>query len=132
MIKVVLDTNVIISGLNFPTSKPAKILKLAAFGIIKNYTSRHILNETDDILRKKFRWGNPECDSAKIWLGLVSKKVNPSKHINVISHQADNRILECAVAGRVEYIITGDKHILDIKKFYGIKIVTPQAFLEFI
>lgn len=132
MIKVVFDTNLIISGLNFPAGKPAKVLNLAVFGLIKNCTSKYILNETTEILQKKFYWKKAECDSAKLLLELISKTVRPKQSLRVISHRADNRILECVLAGRAKYIITGDKHLLDIKNFRGTKIVTPQAFWEII
>jgi putative PIN family toxin of toxin-antitoxin system len=92
MLRVVLDTNVIVSGLNFPTSNPAKILLLAASGEVANFTSRHIVNETRRILVDKFFWTHQEVEAAEVWLKTCSKSVDPKNRIAVIVDDPDNRI----------------------------------------
>lgn len=92
MLKVVLDTNVIVSGLNFPTSIPAKILLLVASGEVANFTSRHIVNETRRILMDKFSWKHERVEAAEVWLKTFSKSVNPQRHISVIVDDPDNRM----------------------------------------
>jgi hypothetical protein len=129
MLRVVLDTNVIVSGLNFPTSNPAKILLLAASGEVANFTSRHIVNETRRILIDKFFWTSVEVEAAEGWLKAFSKSVAPKNRISVIVDDPDNRILECAVEGRADFIISGDHHLTDLKDYQGIKIVAPSTFL---
>jgi predicted nucleic acid-binding protein len=47
-----------------------------------------------------------------------------------IKYPADDRILECAVEGEVDYLVSGNKHLLDVKEFQGIKIVTIKQILE--
>ena len=121
MLKVVLDTNVIVSGLNFPTSNPAKILLLVASGEVANFTSRHIVNETRRILVDKFFWTREEVEAAEVWLKTFSKSVNPKNRISVIDDDPDNRILECAVEGQADFIISGDHHLTDLKKLSGNK-----------
>jgi len=132
MLKVVLDTNVIVSGLNFPTSNLAKILLLVASGEVANFTSRHIVNETRRILVDKFFWTREEVEAAEVWLKTFSKSVNPTNRISVIDDDPDNRILECAEEGQVDFIISGDHHLIALKEFRGIKIVNPTMFLNFI
>jgi putative PIN family toxin of toxin-antitoxin system len=132
MLKVVLDTNVIVSGLNFPKSNPAKILLLVASGEITNFTSRPILNETRRILVDKFFWTREEVESAEVWLKTFSKSVNPKSHISVIADDPDNRILECGVEGQADFIISGDHHLTDLENYKGIKIVNPATFLALI
>lgn len=132
MLKVVLDTNVIISGFNFAGSKPAKILELVASGDIANCVSDHIIKETRDILIRKFFWTEEEAESAEFWLKTFSKVIKPQARISVIAHDPDNRILECTLEARADYIITGDYHLIDIKSFRGIKVLSPAAFLELI
>ena len=132
MLKVVLDTNVIVSGLNFPTSNPAKILLLVASGEVANFTSRHIVNETRRILVDKFFWTREEVEAAEVWLKTFSKSVNPKSRISVIDDDPDNRILECAVEGQADFIISGDRHLTDLKNYQGIKIVVPATFLALI
>jgi putative PIN family toxin of toxin-antitoxin system len=131
MLKVVLDTNVIVSGLNFHMSNPAKILLLVASGAIDNLTSRHILNETKRILVGKFFWTREEADAAEVWLNTFSTSVNPKNRIAVIADDPDNRILECAMEGQADFIISGDHHLTDLKNYQGIKIVDPATFLAF-
>ena len=132
MLKVVLDTNVIVSGLNFPTSNPAKILLLATSGEVANFTSRHIVNETRRILIDKFFWTREEVEAAEVWLKTFSKSVDPKNRISVIVDDPDNRILECAEEGRADFIISGDHHRTDLKNYQGIKIVAPSTFLALI
>jgi hypothetical protein len=130
--KVVLDTNVIVSGLNFPTSNPAKILLLVASGEIVNFTSTHIVNETRRILLDKFFWTDEKVEAAEGWLQTFSKSVNPKNRISIINDDPDNRILECALEGRADFIISGDHHLTDLKNYQGIKIIAPSTFLALI
>lgn len=132
MLKVVLNTNVIVSGLNFPTSNPAKILLLVASGEVANFTSRHIVNETRRILVDKFLWTHEEGEAAEVWLKTFSRSVNPKNRISVIVDDPDNRILECAEEGQTDFIISGDRHLTDLKNYQGIKIVAPSTFLALI
>jgi uncharacterized protein len=132
MLNVVLDTNVIVSGLNFPTSNPAKILLLVASGEVSNFTSRHIVNETRRILVDKFFWTHEEVEAAEVWLKTFSRSVNPKNRIAVIVDDPDNRILECAVESRADFIISGDRHLTDLKNYQVIKIVAPSTFLALI
>lgn len=131
MLKVVLDTNVIISGLIFPKSKPARLLDMVASGELTNFTSAFILNETSRNLILKFSWAEEEAESASLWLKTFSTLVNPGIRISVVSCEPDNRILECALEAQANYIITGDHHLLDLKTYQEIKILTPaESLLE--
>ncbi len=129
MLKVVLDTNIIVSALNF-AGNPAKVFDLALEGEIGNITSEPIITEVRKILVRKFSWQPGEAEDAGTLLGLFSKIVNPQKRLKVISHEPDNRILECAVAGQADFIISGDKHLLNLKTFEGIVIMNPGDFLK--
>lgn len=60
-----------------------------------------------------------------------SELVCPAFTLNVIIEDpADDRILECAVEGEVDYLVSGNKHLLDVNEFQGIKIVTARQILE--
>ena len=59
----------------------------------------------------------------------VSEVIEPQETLSVISYTPDNRILECAVEGQAEFIISGDHHLTDLKIYKNINIVTPSAFL---
>ena len=128
--KVVIDTNVFISGLNF-AGKPNEVLELFIKGEIEVYISPFILKELEEILRKKFEWNEKQLQKI---LDKIKKKaviVQAETKISIIkAKEDDNRILECGVDGKVQYIISGDKrHILPLKNFRGIKILSPSEFL---
>jgi len=132
MLKVVLDTNVIVSGLNFPTSNPAKVLLMVASVEVVNFITSHIFNETKRILVDKFFWKGNEVEAAEVWLKTFSKSVNPKSRITVIDDESDNRILECAIEGQADFIISGDHHLTNLGNYKGIKIVNPATFLALI
>jgi len=130
--KVVIDTNVFISGLNF-VGKPSEVLELFIKGEIEVYISPFILKELERILREKFDWN--EITIKKV-LNKIKQKaiiVRPKTKISIIeTKKDDNRILECALEGKVKYLISGDeRHLLPLKNFRGIKILPPSEFLKF-
>ena len=131
MLKVVLDTNVIVSALNF-AGNPAKVFDLALEGEIDNITSEPIITEVRKILIRKFSWQPAEAEDAGTLLGFFSKIVNPNRRLQVVSHEPDNRILECAVAGKADFIISADHHLTDLKNYQGIKIINATTFLDLI
>ena len=65
-------------------------------------------------------------------LRLITTRIHPTLHLSSVVQDADDhRILECAVAARVDYLITGDKsHLQPLKHFRGIQIVSPREFLD--
>lgn len=61
----------------------------------------------------------------------ISELVEPKIKINIIKDDPDdNKILECAVEGKVNYIVSGDKHLLRVRAYQGIKIITPREFMD--
>lgn len=129
--RVVIDTNVIISGLNFG-GKPREILDLFRGGILEVCLSPFILQEVSGVLRTHFEWDE---DMIKEVVDAIEEKsllIKPKIKLTVIKEKEDdNRILECAVEGKAQFIISGDKrHILPLKNFRGIRIVNPDEFLK--
>ena len=132
MLKVVIDTNVFISAFYLPESKPAKVVLLARRKTILNVISPPILKEAERIIKKKLLWDNSKTQGALRRIRNFSGEVHPQERLAIIADDPDNRILECAVAGQADFIISGDHHLLDLKSYQGIKIVTPARFLEII
>ena len=128
--KVVIDNNVLVSAFGWH-GKPEVVVTLAATGKIANFTSMEMLSELARVVGyPKLRF--PESLQAEIieTIFTSSSLVNISETLKVInSDAADDRVLECAVAAGVDFIISGDKHLLDLKKFRDIEIVTPEDFL---
>ncbi len=130
-LRVVIDTNVFISGLNFG-GKPGEVLDLLIKEEMEVLVSPFILSELGSILREKFGWADEQVTRVLSLIEAKAIEVQPEQRISVIKEKdADNRILECAVAGEADYIISGDKrHILPLKKYSGIRILSPDAFLR--
>ena len=129
--KVVIDTNVFVSGLTFK-GKPREVLDLIWRGDIEACISSFIFKELEETLKKDFSW---DRDQIKHTIEKIKAKtilVQPKNKVSVIKeNDDDNRILECAIEGRVQYLISGDrKHLLPLKEYQGIKILSPVEFLK--
>ncbi|MBN2015906.1 putative toxin-antitoxin system toxin component, PIN family [Candidatus Dojkabacteria bacterium] len=130
-LRVVIDTNVFISGLNF-AGKPGKVLDLFIKDELEVLVSPFILSELERILRNKFEWKDERVIRVLNLITAKSIEVRPRNSLSVIKGKdADNRILECAVEGKADYIISGDRrHILPLKEYSGIEILSPDDFLR--
>jgi len=124
----VIDTNVIISALNFG-GNPKAVLELARKRHIRNTTSPFIIDEIERVLTRKFGWQMEVTREVTNDIQGFSHVVNPPETLTIIKNLSDNRILECAVAGGADYLISGDHHLTDLKTFGTINIVTPTEFL---
>jgi putative PIN family toxin of toxin-antitoxin system len=129
-LKILLDTNVIISALHFG-GNPLEILNLARAGDVELWLSLFILEETRQVLLEKLHWETGKIQSAITYLESLAKIVHPKTNLNLIQKkEADNRILEAAVDAKVEFLVSGDtRHIQPLKKYKGIKMVSPAEFL---
>jgi putative PIN family toxin of toxin-antitoxin system len=132
MLKVVIDTNVFISAFYLPESRPANVVLLARRKTILNLISPQILKEVERIIKKKLLWDNSKTQSAVRRIKNFSEEVRPQERLAIIADDPDNRILECAVAGQADFIISGDHHLIDLENYQGIKIINPARFLELI
>lgn len=133
--KVVLDTNVIISGLLFH-GPPGKIINLWVEERIIVLFSQALLEEyLAVLLRPKFkRFGTP-LERQVILTDLIeldnSVFVQPGTKLSIIKEDSDdNRVMECALEGQAECIVSGDSHLLSLQEYRGIPIMTPGAFIE--
>ena len=132
MLRVVIDTNVIISALYLAKGNAWRIVTWAIEGNIRNIVSDFIIEEVRIVLERKFLWHPSKIEKAIIQIESFSEKVSPEKHLSVVSYEPDNRILECAVEGQADFIISGDHHLTDLKEFQRILIVNPASFLSII
>jgi putative PIN family toxin of toxin-antitoxin system len=78
---------------------------------------------------KPFKLTEQEARKVADAITELGEKVSGHHRLSVCKHEADNRILECAAQGNADYIITGDSHLLEMKSFGGIQIVTVADFL---
>ena len=130
MVGVTADTNIYISALNFG-GPPDKLLDLARAGEIKLSISDAIMDELIRVLQEKFRWSDEAVALVRERIGDFTEHVEPKQRIDIVREDpTDDRILECAVAGASDYIVTGDKHLLKLGKFVGSQIMKPADFLR--
>lgn len=130
MPRVVADTNVYISALNFAGTAD-EVLALGRAGVIRIFISQPIIDEIAGVLVRKFRWTAPRVREAARAIRGFAVLVNPSESVNVVREdEPDNRILECALAAGADAIVTGDQHLLKLTRFRDIMIVSPRGFLD--
>lgn len=129
--KIVTDTNVIVSAVHFG-GPPEEILLLANNGGIELFLSPFILDETARVLEKKLQWERGRIRRLIEALEEVSTIIEPRPEASVVrDDEADNRILDCAVEAKADFLVTGDKrHLLPLKRHKGIRIVTPRECLD--
>ena len=126
MLRIVFDSNVYISALLFK-GIPGKILEMAQKDKITLVVSDEIIAETERILEDKFKWPRHNIDKFKTRLSDISENIRPDIKIDIIKErESDNRILECAVYGDANLIVSGDKHLLKLKSYKNIPIVRPK------
>ena len=130
--RLVLDTNVLLSALAFPGSKPDQVLHRVRRGEVNLFLSPFILTELERVLREKFRFSKRQTDDRVTTIRRMATMVEPVERIAlVVAKDDDNRILECALAARADYLVTGDtKHLLPLRSIGTTLILTPAAFLE--
>ena len=129
--RVVLDTNVIISALNFPGNERL-VLELALRGRFEFFLSFFIMEELAGVLTRKFGWDEERTNQAILTLENAAVVIEPPRLKEVIEGgHADNRVLECAVAANADYLVTGDRrHLLPLEEHRGTQIVNAPRFLS--
>ena len=131
MNKAVFDTNVYISALGFG-GLPEHLLSLATGPgrQFELYASPDILKEIMKVLgSEKFKFSQEEIADTISVIDDAAYVIIPGIKLNIIKHKPDNRILECAVKAKADYIVSGDKHLRALKEYKGISSITPAQFL---
>jgi len=130
MRRVVIDTNVMVSA--YLGGRLETIIVAWIEGKFVLTVSNQIVNEYINVLsRPKFKIARAELDDFAALILSKAEFVVPGERIRVVeADPSDNKFLEAAVTGQADYIVSGDKHLRDLKEFRGIAILTPSAFLE--
>lgn len=128
--KVVFDTNVFISAFVIPGGKAEEAYLHAIKGDFTLYSSVAILHEVAQKLREKFGWEEGRIAQLLKAIAKITTVVKTLPHLHLLADEPDNRIIECAVEVKADFIVTGDKHLLSLKHFQKIDIITLSDFLE--
>jgi len=129
-VRVVFDTNIFVSALTLPGGRADQALTRVVDGTDRLILSKPVIDELLSVLARKFSRDPEELARVAVWLADLAEWVRPVQQLAVAADDADNRILECALAGRADMIITGDKSLLQIGTFQGIRIATLRDYLS--
>ena len=117
MVQATLDTNVYVSAFAYG-GKPLQLLELAARGEITLSVSEPIIEETVGVLRDKFQWAREAVREVDATIRSIAEVVKPSQAVDVSKNDpSDNRILECALEAKSNFIVSGDRDLLRLGKF---------------
>ena len=128
--KVVFDSNILIAALLLPGGRAEAAVANILDGVDDLVISRPIIHEVLSVLASKFSRDKEELSRVAVVLGELGRIVEPSRRLYVLRDEPDNRILECAVEGNAEAIVTGDKAMLAIGEYEGIRLVTLADYLK--
>lgn len=128
--RIVLDTNCILNAYLSP-GYSREVLLLAQKKKIIIVTSRILLAEFSEVSRKKIQDNQSKLNHFRNKLFSLIEIIEPKNSIAMIKRDPDdNRVLEAAVEGKCDFIVTGDRDLLELKVYQGIKILNPKDFLE--
>jgi putative PIN family toxin of toxin-antitoxin system len=129
-LKVVFDTNIFISAFVIPGGKAEEVYLHVLKGDFDLYSSVAILTESAQKLREKFAWPENQIVRLLKAISKVATVIKTRPHLHILADEPDNRILECSLDAKADFIVSGDKHLLCLKHFQGIKIISLSNFLQ--
>jgi putative PIN family toxin of toxin-antitoxin system len=130
-VRVVLDTNILISAFVFPGGPPEDVFRSVLEGRIELVTSPPLLAEFGRVLSSKFGWESSMAEQAVALVANVGSVVRPKVKVEDVAEDPDDaRVLEAALEGQAEVIVSGDRHLLRLRIWRGVKIVKAASFLR--
>ncbi len=142
MEKVVIDTSVVVAALVSKKGGSYRLVSLLVDDKLENYVSREILDEYFRVLLTKLSKLFPVEVLLEFYLLLESRSkiVDPSERFDLCRDEEDNKFLDAAYAARVDFLITLDRDLLDLRdrnlefqiKEHRLKILRPEEFLEIV
>ncbi|MBS3050721.1 MAG: putative toxin-antitoxin system toxin component, PIN family [Candidatus Aenigmarchaeota archaeon] len=133
MIKAVFDTNIFVSSIFWEKGNPHRAVEFALEKKVRVFTSVEILQELERVLRRDFE--EPD-EMIQRQIGLIveySDIVAVNRKVDAVkSDPEDNKILACAVSCDADYIVSGDRHLLELKEYESVKIVTAKQFVDIV
>lgn len=128
--KAVFDTNILASALAIPDGQGERAVDLVIDGLVILSISKEVLHEVLRVPAHKFSRGPEVISRTAVFLSDLAELVAPHRQLAVLDDEAGNRILECAVAGHADVIVTGDRAMLKLKTYQEIRILSLRHFLD--
>ena len=127
---VVFDTNILFSGIGWQGS-PYFCLQMARAGNIRSLTCLEILSEFNEKLKSKMGLTTAEAARAVAEILSFSQLVKIENKLRVIPDDPDDdKVIECAYLGKADFIVSGDRHLLDLENYQEIPILRANTFIE--
>ena len=128
--KIVIDTNVVISGVFFGGT-PRRIIEAVSNEAVHAYATPAIIDEYIDVVEEMVSRRQGKLDG-RILIPLIKKLsvILPESSIKLSRDPDDDKFIECATDAKAEYIISGDKDLLDIAEYQNVKIITAHDFCQ--
>ena len=133
--RLVLDTNVLVSALLSPSGAPARVLRLWEAEAFELVVSEAILAEYARVLAypriaTRLKLTGESAEELVGALRQFSTLVEPDESLQVVAEDPDDdKLLACALAGGAEYVVSGDEHLLGLGEYLWIQVLAPAAFL---
>lgn len=128
--RVVVDTNILISAFVFPGSAREAVYRLVIERKVELVTSPALLAEFGRVLSEKFGWGPAMIEAAVAQVSQIATLVRPSRTDQVVAADpTDDRVLEVAVEGSAEVVVSGNQHLLRLGGWEGVRIVSAPHLL---
>lgn len=129
--KVVFDTNIYISGI-FWKGTPRDLLRHAISGDIDLIVSKDILEEIKTVLWRDFEMQPRDIKDILENIVQISEVVHVKSNLDVTCDRGDNKVLACALDGRADFLVSGDRHLLDLGKYKGVQVIKAARMLKMI
>jgi putative PIN family toxin of toxin-antitoxin system len=129
-LRVVFDTNILVAALVFPGGRGEEALRRILEEQDQLLLSKPILDELLGVLARKFARNAEELSRVAVFLGDLGPMIKPVRRLRVLADGPDNRILECALAGEADAIITGDRAMLALAEYRKVRILSLRDYLE--
>ena len=127
---MVFDTNVLIAALVFPGGKGDAALHRIVEEKDRLVISKPIIDELLGVLARKFARDAEALSHAAVFISELVVMVAPRRRLRIVKDDPDNRIIECALAGHADAIVTGDRALLALREYKGVRIISLREYLE--
>lgn len=129
--KIAIDTNFLVSATQWDYSVGHKLLQKLIRNNVGIFTTKEILDEFAEVLKRDFLYTEEEVQNLLEIVLQFLTLVTPNKKIDIVKEDLeDNKIIECAIESKSDFILSYDKHLLKLKEYQGIKIVRPEEIIK--
>ncbi len=129
--RILLDTNVLVSAVHFASSNPRKALNMVLRGEHRLVTSPHLLREFEEVLVEVCKWEPAQARAARLQVEDLADVVTPGERPAVSRDPDDDEVLAVASFAHVHVVVTGDKDLLVLRRHGNAPILNPRDFLGY-